>query len=437
MKSLLKKIIPKSFIKFYHFILAKMGAFWYGRPSRKMIVIGVTGTKGKSSVVNLIAKILEGAGYKVGLASTINFKIGSQEWVNDTKQTMQGRFKLQRLLSRMVKAGCQYAIIETSSEGIAQYRHLGIDYDIVVFTNLSREHIESHGSYENYRAAKIKLFRSLYGGFHKKINGKFIRKILVVNADDPEAYLFFNCQADEKWGVSMNIKYLATDPSMQMIVASDVMANDQGIDFRVDNEIVRMNLLGEFNVYNALLAMAVGESQEILPSVMKKTLEAVAGLPGRMEEIKNRRGFRIFVDYAHEPASLEAVYKTIKGFKPKKIIAVLGSTGGGRDRVKRPILGKLAGDYADYVIVTNEDPYDEDPLQIIEEVANGAVQQAGCPVEKVLDRKEAIQRALKLARAGDVVIITGKGSEPVMAVAGGKKIPWDDREVVRSLLAQV
>lgn len=434
MKALIKKITPKFLIKCYHFTLVKLGAFWYGHPSRKMVVIGVTGTKGKSTVVNLIAKILEEAGYKVGLTSTINFKIADKEWVNDTKQTMQGRFKLQQLLSQMVKAGCRYAVIETSSEGIAQYRHIGIDYDVVVFTNLSPEHIESHGSYEKYREAKMKLFRALYSSFHKKINGQLIRKVAVVNADDPEASLFFNCKADEKWGVSLKAKYLVADPSLQIVVASEVAADGRGTSFQVNNEVVQLKLLGEFNVYNALLAMAVGQSQGIALSVMKKALEHVTGLPGRMEEIKNDRGFRVFVDYAHEPASLEAVYKTSKSFKPNRIIAVLGSQGGGRDKAKRPTLGKLAGQYADYVIVTNEDPYDEDPQQIIDDVARGALPVARCPVEKILDRREAIQKALSVAKRGDIVIITGKGSETVMAVAGGKKIHWDDREVARALL---
>jgi UDP-N-acetylmuramoyl-L-alanyl-D-glutamate--2,6-diaminopimelate ligase len=428
MKALLKKITPKFFIAWYHFTLASLGALWFGHPSRKMIIIGVTGTKGKSTTVYLVAKILEQAGFTVGLTSTIGFKIADTEWVNDTKQTMQGRFRLQHLLSQMVKAGCTYAVIETSSEGIAQYRHIGIDYDVVVFTNLSPEHIESHGSYEQYRAAKMKLFRALYSSFHKKFNGQLVRKVAVVNADDHEASLFFDCQADEKWGVSLNAKYLINDPSLQMVAASDIASNSHGVSFKVNNEVVQMKLLGEFNVHNALLAVAVCESQGIDLPVIRKALENIGGLPGRMEEIRNDKGFRVFIDYAHEPASLEAVYKTVKSFHPHKIIAVLGSTGGGRDKAKRPTLGSLAGQYADHIIVTNEDPYDEDPQLIIDEVASGA--QTGS-VEKISDREAAIKKALSLAQSGDIVIITGKGSETVMAVSGGKKIPWDDRQVVR------
>ena len=425
MKTFLKKITPKFLIKCYHFSLAKLGAIWYGHPSRKMIVIGVTGTKGKSTVVNLIATILEEAGHKVGLTSTIGFKIADREWVNDTKQTMQGRFRLQQLLADMARAGCRYAVIETSSEGIAQYRHVGIDYDIAVFTNLSPEHIESHGSFANYKNAKSKLFSGLQTSFRKTINGQPVKKVMVANADDEQAAYFLKFSADEKITVGLH-------PGRGTLYASQIVATDHGTNFKVNNESVQLKLLGEFNVYNALLAMAVGQSQGVEFSVMKKALEKVSGLPGRMEEIKNNKGFRIFVDYAHEPASLEAVYKTVKSFQPKKIIAVLGSQGGGRDKAKRPVLGRLAGQYADYIIVTNEDPYDEDPQKIIDDVANGV--QHGL-VEKILDRREAIQKALSLAQKGDVVIITGKGSETVMALSGGRKISWDDRDVVRESLS--
>jgi UDP-N-acetylmuramoyl-L-alanyl-D-glutamate--2,6-diaminopimelate ligase len=184
----------------------------------------------------------------------------------------------------MVRAGCQYAVVETSSEGIAQYRHVGVNYDVVVFTNLSPEHLESHGSYEKYREAKIKLFRVLYSSFHKKINRQLIRKVAVVNADDHEASLFFNCQADEKWGVSLNPKYFIDDPSLQILSAREVAASDYGTSFKVNNEVVHLQLLGKFNVQNALLAMAVGQSQGVELAVIKKTLENVSGLPGRMEE---------------------------------------------------------------------------------------------------------------------------------------------------------
>jgi len=437
MKKTIRKFIPKFVLLCYHWCLAQLGVFFYQHPSRKLIVIGVTGTKGKSTVVNLISSILTGAGFRVGHISTFNFRICNKEWANETKQTMPGRFKLQKLLSGMIKAGCQYAVVETSSEGIAQYRHLGIDYDIVVFTNLSPEHIESHGSYKKYRQAKTKLFYELSRGFKKNVNNQPVRKIMVANHDDKEAEYFLHYPADRKFtfGLQQPGELLMTD---RQVVASEVKPNQHGISFVAEETIFNLRLFGKFNVYNSLAAISVGLSQEIEISRIKKALEDINFLPGRLEEIENKKGYRIFVDYAHEPASLEEVYKTVKGLNPKKIVSVLGSQGGGRDKAKRSQMGQLAATYTDHVIVTNEDPYDEDPEQIINDVANGAMQAVSRPpIEKIVDRREAIKKALSLAEVGDVVIITGKGSETVMVVASGKKVPWNDRKTVKELLTDL
>lgn len=436
LKSILKKIIPKFIFKFYHWLLAWLGAFLYGFPSRKMIVIGVTGTKGKSTVVYLVAKILEEAGYKVGATSTIQFKIADKEWVNDTKQTMQGRFKLQKLLSQMVQAGCQYAVVETSSEGILQYRHLGIDYDVAVFTNLSPEHIEAHGGYEEYKQAKGELFESL-NKRNKILNGKKMNKVSVVNLGDEQANYFLNFSTDDKYGFSLKYREPEIINKEHFIFAGDVRIIPSGIDFKVDDIHFKLNLLGEFNLYNALAAMTVGLSQGVSLSIVKNALEKIKGIPGRLEEIENNKGFKIFIDYAHEPKGLEEVYKTIKIFNPKKVISVLGSQGGGRDKAKRPVLGELAARYTDYVIITNEDPYDENPQKIIDDVFAGVVKEGKIENQncfRILDRKEAIKKALSLVQPNDIIIITGKGSETVMAVASGKKIPWDDRKVVKEIL---
>lgn len=415
-------------------ILAHLGAEIYGFPSRKMIVIGVTGTKGKSTTAYLIAKALEAEGHKVGLTTTVMFKIADREWTNDLKQTMPGRFRLQKMLRQMVRAGCTYAVIETSSEGIAQHRHVGIEYDVAIFTNLSPEHIESHGSYEKYRAAKLQLFKELAFGYKKVINGRPVKKIIVANADDKEGPLFLAPLADEKWGYGVHGKWQQVPEDIEVVVGEQSRAGEQGSEFHVNHVLFKLSLLGEFNICNALAAIAVGLSQRIELGHMKYALEQVHGLPGRMEEIKNGKGFRVFVDYAHEPASLEAVYKTIASFSPKKIIAVLGSQGGGRDRAKRPILGSLAGEYADHVIVTNEDPYDEDPQTIIDEVAEGAEKVGKAKVEKILDRKDALHKVVTLAQPGDIVIVTGKGGETKMALKNGKLIDWSDAEIIRELL---
>lgn len=434
MKEKVRKILPKSVLKLYYWTLARLGSLRYGYPSRKLIVIGVTGTKGKSTTVLLITSILEAAGYSVGSISTIRFKVGSREWANETKQTMPGRFRLHGLLSQMVSAGCTYAVIETSSEGILQYRHIGIDYDIAVFTNLSPEHIEAHGSYDQYRNAKLQLFRGLRKSYHKTIDGQHVKKMIIVNSDDVEAERFLECSSDEEWVYGLKSIVTSTPNSVRAI---DIIEKSTGVSFTAAGRIFNLKLLGEFNVYNALAALTVGLSQNVSIEDCKDALESISLLPGRLEEIVNERGYRVFVDYAHEPASLESAYKTLRHLNPNRIISVLGSQGGGRDKAKRPLLGRLAGQYTDYVIVTNEDPYDEDPQQIIDDVVAGAID-AGKKLDRdcwsILERGEALEKAVSLAREGDIVIVTGKGSETVMVIADGKKVPWDDREEVKRFL---
>jgi len=387
MKDLLKKLIPGFLLSWYHFTWAFLGALVYRFPSRKLKVIGVTGTNGKSTVVFLISRILERAGYSVAALSSIQFKIKDRIWPNNLKMTMPGRMKLQRFLRQANKAGCEYAVLEVTSEGIKQHRHQFIDFDSAVLTNLTPEHLESHKGFENYKKAKAKLFQAL------KPNGKAI-----VNLDDPQADFFMQFQAKEKIGYTINSK-----PEF------------------------KLNLLGQFNISNALAAKAVGLAEKIPLEKIKIALEEVKGIPGRME-IVIKEPITVIVDYAHTPDALEKVYQAVKEISSGRIIGVLGAAGGGRDKWKRPELGKIADQYLDKIIITNEDPYDENPQEIIDEVAGGLKQKQP---EKILDRRKAIHRALELAQPGDVVIITGKGCEPWMCLANNKKIPWDDREIVK------
>ncbi|MFH1598608.1 MAG: UDP-N-acetylmuramoyl-L-alanyl-D-glutamate--2,6-diaminopimelate ligase [Patescibacteria group bacterium] len=431
MKKLIRKIIPKPLLNFYHWKLAKLANIIYGHPSKKMTIIGVTGTTGKSTTVNLIAKILEQAGNKVGLTSTFNYKVGDQEQINDTKMTMPGRFGLQKIMKEMVRAGCQYAVIETSSEGIAQYRHLGIDYDVAVFTNLSPEHIESHGSFANYKEAKGKLFKSLIK------NKRKAKKISVVNLDDQQADYFLKFWADEKWGFSTNKKLRAGN--YNNVIAENISLESWGSKFLVNGHQVNFNLVGLFNVYNALATICVGLGLGLDLETIKGGLEGVEKIEGRLEEIEEGQDFKVIVDYAHEPRSLESVYQALKPTTLGRTIAVLGSCGGGRDKARRPILGKLAAQYTDIVIVTNEDPYDEDPMTIIEQVAEGAIKngkELDKNLFKILDRRKAINKALSLAQKDDLVIITGKGAEQCIMGRRGERISWDDRRAARELLKE-
>ncbi len=388
---MIKKFVPSFLIDWYHFSLAFLGVLIYGFPSRKLIVIGVTGTNGKSTVVELTSRILEEAGCKIAVLSSIKFKIKGKEWPNTLKMTMPGRFRIQKFLRQAVNAGCQYAVLEVTSEGIKQYRHRFIDFDVAVFTNLTPEHIEAHGGFENYKKAKGKLFQAT-------------KNTHIVNLDDENAEYFLQFVAKKKYTYGLN----------------------QG-DINTQNTKFKLQLIGDFNIYNALAAICVGLSQGISLEICERAVEKIKGIPGRMELVVSEP-FKVFVDYAFTPQALEKVYQSIKNnFSPKKMICVLGACGGGRDKWKRPVLGEIAAKYCHEVIVTNEDPYDENPVEIINQVAKGAGEKA----KKILDRKEAVGEALKSAQPGDVVVITGKGCESWICVAKGKKIPWDDRKIVK------
>ncbi len=438
----IKRIIPKRIFVFfqphYHKILSLAANYLYGQPSEKLIVAGVTGTNGKSTTTRLIAKILESGGDKAGEMSTIFLNDGKKEELNDKKITMLGRFALQKSLSQMVKNGCRYAIIETSSEGIKQFRHIGINYDTLVFTNLTPEHIESHHGFKNYKQAKLKLFRHLEKSNRKTMGGKKIRKTIIANLDDKHYPEFLNFKIDKKIGYSLDEKF----KKINALTASNIKLNLNGSDFEINKTRFHINLLGEFNIYNSLAAVAVGLSQRIPMQQAKKSLRKIESIPGRMEIINKGQNFTVMVDYAPEPESMKQLYKFILDFKKEgtRIIHILGSCGGGRDIARRPVLGKIAGEKADFAIITNEDPYDDDPQEIIDQVAEGAIY-AGKTLNKnlfkILDRGEAIKKGISLAQKNDLVLITGKGSEQAICIADGEKIPWDDREVVMEELKKI
>jgi len=393
-KETVKKNIPKFLIRIYHFKLALLGAIFFGFPgySKNMKIIGVTGTSGKSTTCDMITSVLDEDGKKTAAISTIRFKIRQKEWENKYKMTMPGRFVIQRFLAQARKAGCQFVVLEVTSQGIEQFRHKFINFDTAVFTNLSPEHIESHGSFENYRNAKLKLFKAT-------------KNIHIINADDKNAEYFLKISARRI------IKFSSKDKVVGQI---------------------KLNLEGDFNIMNALAAISVGAVYGVNFEKCKKALEKVKGVSGRMEIISESP--KIVIDYAHTPEQLESVYKSFAG---KNLVCVLGSCGGGRDKWKRPVLGQIAQKYCREIILTNEDPYDEDPVSIMNEIETGfsKSQIPKSNAQKIIDRREAIRTAIKLAKPDDIVIITGKGSEPWMCVANGKKIPWSDRQIVKDTIS--
>jgi UDP-N-acetylmuramoyl-L-alanyl-D-glutamate--2,6-diaminopimelate ligase len=426
-KSLLKKITPRFILNVYHLCWAFFSALFYGFPSRKLIVIGVTGTNGKSTTVDMINSILIEAGFKTASLSSLRFQINNKIWQNKLKMTMPGRFAIQRFLSQAKKSGCKYVVLETTSEGIKQYRHMFINYDIAVITNLQPEHIESHGSFANYKKAKEKLFAIL----SKTKVKRNIKKVFVVNMDDENTKDFVRFKADKKYGYGLGGSDLNVDVKL---VARDIRFSFPKTYFSVNNREFNINFLGEFNIYNSLAAICVGLSQNIDLNIIKAVLEKMNGVPGRMEAVATDPFF-VFVDFAHTPDALEAIHKAIKPLKGNhNITCVIGSCGGGRDKWKRPEMGKISARNCDNIILTNEDPYDEDPNEILDQIEKGIVSEGKKEYKKILDRKGAIQEAIKVVNAGDIILITGKGSEPLMCLADGRKIPWDDREIVKEEL---
>jgi len=411
-----RKIVPKRVFKWaqpiYHWALGTVGAILYGFPSRSMKVIAVTGTKGKSTTVFMISKIFEEQGLPVAAIGSLGFKIKEKTWPNMLKMTLPGRLKLQKFFYRAKRVEVKFVVLEATSEGIAQNRLTAISVDCAVFTNLHREHLESHGSFENYMAAKQKLFLKT-------------RNAHVLNIDDPYFEKFANFPArhkityGKKWGMISPLKPEVSD--------------------------LHLKLLGDFNEYNALAALAVVSVYGLDIGKAISSLNSIESVPGRMEIIRAPAGFNVVIDYAHTPDSLEMVCQTLKNLlnlKPNtqnlkpKLICVLGAAGGGRDKWKRPEFGKIAARYCDEIILTNEDPYDENPEAILEQIASGfsQTQMSKSKFQKIIDRRGAIKKALTIAQTGDIVVITGKGSETSMAIAGGGKVPWSDKNIVEELL---
>ncbi len=470
MLNLLKKLIPQKIFKIispaYHFILSFFAAFIYGFPSHRLIVIGVTGTAGKTSTAYLITRMLTDAGYKTGMTSTTIFSDGEKEWLNDKKMTMPGRFFIQKLLKKMLKNACVYAIIETTSEGIKQFRHRFINYDTVLFTGLYPEHIESHGSFEKYKKEKGKLFAHLKrcgvkhldenkrivkpGSQLKKLDFKRLDKTVIINGDDAEAEYFLNFWSEAKIICSFQSEDFLVDlktkikpenlsNDLTFVLGRDVVGTAQGTSFIINDEKINLKLLGDFNAKNAINAYAVGLNQGLAKNQIKVGLESVRALAGKLEIVELGQNFKVIVDYSFEPKALENLYKIIDLIPHNKLIHLLGSTGGGRDKARRPILGALAAKRADIIVVSNEDPYDEDPATIINEVARGAElegKELGRNLFKVLDRREGIKKSLELAEKDDLVLFTGKGAEQFICLEKGKKIPWNETEIVKELVVE-
>ncbi len=429
----IKKYIPQNIFRLlqpiYHFCFNFLAAMRYGFPSRKMIVVGVTGTTGKTTSVFLLAHLLRSAGMRVGYTSTALLSDGKHDWLNDKKMTMLGRFFTQKMLAQMHNNHCDIAIVETTSEGIVQFRHRFINYDIVLFTGIYPEHIESHGSFENYKAEKLKLFYHLAQCRRKK--GLQERKVIIVNSDDKYAQEFLVPDVDIKIGFTHESS--CVNQVDRCHIYKYTTSNDIGVQMIFDGREMQTPLLGEFSAANVAGVISVAWELGISQDKIVDGVRTLKDVPGRMERITMPRGYEVIVDYAFEPVAMTQLYATVAHLSPRKIIHVLGGTGGGRDRARRPKIGHIAGVNADYIIVTDEDPYDEDPREIMHDVAEGVIQ-AGKVLKKdfviIEDRADAIREALRHAQSGDIVLITGKGCEQAICIKNGMHKKHDDRAVV-------
>ncbi len=423
----IRPLIPRAVFSatqpFYHWLLAWAGALVYGFPSRKLHVVGVTGTKGKSSTTELLGAIFAEAGYKTAVASTIRFTINGHAEPNMFKMTMPGRFFMQRFLRKAVNAGATHAVIEMSSEGAKLFRHVAISMNGLVFLNLAPEHIESHGSFEKYRDAKVSLARKLAAS-HKP------ERTLVVNGLDAASPFF----VDAVKGKIPNVL------SFTLHDAEPFTLSDRGLTMTFKGEHIESPLRGTFSIENMLAAATYAARHGVSPQTIARSLSHTTEIPGRVQFIRasnastsvkahmRAQDFDIIVDYAHTPDSLTKLYEA---FPNRHKVAVLGNTGGGRDTWKRPEMARIADALCDHIILTDEDSYDEDPRAIVDDMAKAIARK---PLEIIMDRRQAIRKAIELARPGGVVLITGKGTDPYIMGKNGSKTPWSDARVTEEEL---
>ena len=414
MRRFLSQLFPQGLKNLYHLAQAVLANIYYGFPSRRLVVIGVTGTNGKTTTTQFIARILERAGKKVALASTINFQVGDRQWVNASKFTTLSPWKLQQFLHKAVRSGCTYAVLETSSHALDQNRVWGVSYAIAVMTNVTREHLDYHKTMEEYREAKCKLFR--------------LAKDTVINADMESPQYF--CHEPGKRALLYSVK----DPNAHLY-AENIELDFQGTAFTVDGTRFHLRLPGLFNIENALAALGVARLLAIDLAVAKEALENVMSVPGRMELVPNTIGADIIIDYAVTPDAFEKLYASILPLKipGSQIIHVFGACGE-RDRGKRPMMGEIASGYADIIILTNEDPYYEDGEQILDDIEKGITKKKDKHYFRVYDRRLAIRKALVFAEIGDIILVTGKGAEETIAI-GEKRLPWNEKHVIEEELA--
>lgn len=392
--------------------LSQLACRWYGHPSRQLTMLGVTGTNGKTTVTYLLRHILQRTGMKTGLIGTVQNIVGEQTL--PAQRTTPDALQIQQLLSAMTKNGCSHAVMEVSSHALDQHRAEGIDFAVGIFTNLTEDHLDYHGTMGCYCDAKAKLFQ--------------MSRMGVCNADDPWTERLLA-------GASCPSVYYGIHNPAE-VWAEDIFLHSRSVDFTVctarTRTPVHLGVPGRFSVYNALGAIAACGELGIPPEECAAALATFPGVAGRMEVVPTPgKPYTLLIDYAHTPDALENVLKTVRGFAQNRVIAVFGC-GGDREREKRPLMGHIAGKLADLTIITSDNPRTEEPMAIIRDILPGI---AGAEAKYIVepDRRGAIALAMGRAAAGDVIVLCGKGHETYQEI-GDKTIPMDEREIVRSLL---
>ena len=403
--------------------LAIIVPYFYDYPAQKMRVIGITGTNGKTTTTYMIRSILINAGYHVGLIGTIQIMIDNE--IFSIHNTTPNVIDLQHILCQMHSKHMDYIVMEVSSHALAENRVSGIEFDTAIFTNLTQDHLDFHGTMENYLNAKCKLFDNV------SRKGQKTNKTAVINADDPAAETIFKHTLCKKLTYGVD-----SDADLK---ACDVQIKADSTKFKIKTEtnemLLNLHVTGIFNVYNVLAAIGAALAENIDPTLICRTLEHFKSVPGRFERIYAAVPFTVIVDYAHTPDGVENVLKTARQIAENRVVTVFGC-GGDRDKTKRPIMGRIAAELSDIVIATSDNPRTEDPLEILKDIEVGIKEKiSNKPYECIVDRHDAIVHAIKLAQTGDIILILGKGHEDYQ-ILGDRTIHFDDREVAHEAIAQ-
>jgi UDP-N-acetylmuramoyl-L-alanyl-D-glutamate--2,6-diaminopimelate ligase len=398
--------------------IAVLASVFYGHPSTNMKVIGVTGTNGKTTITNLIDRVLSDAGHTTGLIGTIKTRIGDREF--ESKNTTPDSIGLQDIFKQMHEINTQYPIMEVSSHALDQKRVAGTDYHMAIFTNLTQDHLDYHGTMEAYRDAKLKLFSRLGNTYSDDVHES---KFAIINIDDPAAEHFVSATTAQV------ITYGIDNPAT--LRAHDVKIEAHGVSYRLESfaggEEFALQMTGKFSVYNALAATAAGLAEGIPLKQIKRSLEAISGVDGRFERVQAGQDFAVLVDYSHTPDSLENALKTIREFAKANVYCMIGC-GGDRDRTKRPIMANIAAQYADVAIITSDNPRTEDPEAILDDMEAGLADVPKDRYVRITDRTAAIRFAIERAQTDDVILLAGKGHETYQII-GKTYYEYDDRDV--------